>query len=122
MIPPSSPNGQLARRTASKLRFEALNTFIDHGLAEAGLTPGTALVWLTLFRFAKPDGTATISIDRIAECTRLNRRTVLRSLMTLKKRKMVKALVRGGVNRGASKYAIRAYPAQPKNRQPIKNF
>lgn len=103
------------RKAAARLRFQSLNTFIDAGLAEAELTPAAALVWLVLFRFVDArTGLATVSTDRIAECTGLNRKTVTRSLSMLKRAKLVKVKAAGGINRGPSSYAIRSTPPAAK--------
>jgi hypothetical protein len=54
------------RRRTSARRFELYNTFWDEGTAR-GLTPTAALVWLALYRHARPDRTVRVSLSRLAE-------------------------------------------------------
>jgi hypothetical protein len=105
----SASNGQIKAKPASGLRFVTLNAFVDFGLVGAKLTPAGALVWIVLYRFANPDGTVTVSADRIQACTGLSMKTVFRALKDLKAKGLVKVIARGGINRGASKYRIRPY-------------
>jgi hypothetical protein len=51
---------KIAKRV-SRLRFELLNAFVDSGMV--GLSRAELAVWLILYRDAKRDGTARVSLD-----------------------------------------------------------
>ena len=93
----------------SRLRFEMLNAFVDEGLR--GLAPSEAVVWLILYRDAKPSGLARTAIDDIAQRGGLGRRTVLRALKALEAKRMLRVVRRGGLNRGPSSYRLFPFPA-----------
>ncbi len=109
-------SGATARRKTSKrrsrLRFETLNLFIDEGIGQAGLTAHEALTWMVLYRDTRPNGFATTSVDEIARRAGIGRRTVLRALKRLGRLKMLRIARRGGLNRGASSYAIFPVPME----------
>jgi hypothetical protein len=94
----------------SRLRFEILNAFVDEGIVKAGLTAQEALVWLVLYRDTKPNGFATTSVNDIARRACIGRRTVLRALARLERVRMLRVARRGGLNRGASSYAVFPFP------------
>jgi hypothetical protein len=111
-----SDNGKpTARRTTkrrSRLRFEILNAFIDQGIVTAGLTAHEALVWMVLYRDTRPNGFARTSVDEIARRAGIGRRTVLRAVARLKQLKMLRVVKQGGLNRGASSYAVFPVPME----------
>jgi hypothetical protein len=97
------------RKHRSCLRFETLNAFVDDGMKR--LTPHESAVWLILYRDTKPDGTARTAVDDIARRGAIGRRTVLRSLKTLERLRMLQVVRRGGLNRGPSAYRVFPFPA-----------
>ena len=107
-----SPSGQhgirqsrLKRRTRSE-RFAVLNAFVDFGIADAGLTPAEALVWLVLYRDTKGDGLARTAQADIARRAGLSVRGVKLALRTLKAKGMVQVVRRGQLNVGPSIYRV----------------
>jgi hypothetical protein len=92
------------------MRFETLNTFFDRGTSEAELSPAAGYVWVAIWRHARPDGRAEISVESIVAATRLSRSTVLRGLKELKAKRMLQTKKKGGIGRGASAYALFPYP------------
>jgi len=99
------------KRTAksqSDHRFETLNHFVDHTLAD--LTPAEIRVWIILFRDTKPDGKARASLDDLARRAGVDRRSVSRAIAGLKARHMLKTIKRGGLNAGPSSYIIAPCP------------
>jgi hypothetical protein len=94
------------RRTRSE-RFAVLNTFVDFGIADAGLTPAAALVWLVLFRDTKADGIARTGQADIARRAGLSVRGVKLALKTLKAKEMIQVVRRGQLNTGPSAYRVR---------------
>jgi DNA-binding transcriptional ArsR family regulator len=84
-------------------RFAVLNRFVDFVLAD--LSRGEIAVWLVLYRDTR-DGTARTSYDDIARRAGLNRRNVGRALRRLERRGLVKAVYRGGLGRGMSRYRV----------------
>lgn len=97
-------------RRRSRLRFETLNAFVDRGIVEGALKPSDVAVWLVLYRHARPDGTAEVTIDTICRASGLARRTVLLALKRLKGCRMLRTIRRGGLNRGASRHVVFPYP------------
>jgi DNA-binding transcriptional ArsR family regulator len=88
-------------------RFAVLNAFVDCALAD--LTRAEIAVWFVLFRDTR-DGTARTSYDEIARRAGINRRNVGRALRRLEGRGLVKAVHRGGLRRGVSRYRLRGVP------------
>jgi hypothetical protein len=93
------------RRTRSE-RFATLNTFVDFGISEAGLTPAESLVWLILFRDTKADGTARTAQRDVARRAGLDVRTVRRAVASLASRGMLRRVRRGRLNGGPSVYRV----------------
>ena len=115
MVNTASANGTpTARRKTSKrqsqLRFEALNAFVDGGLAD--LSRAELAVWLCLYRDTKPGGTARASLDDLARRGGMDRQTASRAVGRLERRKMLQAVRRGGLNRGPSAYRVFPYPME----------
>ncbi|HEY2159263.1 MAG TPA: hypothetical protein VGH33_26795 [Isosphaeraceae bacterium] len=105
----SCPRSTPPRKRRSRLRFEALNAFVDEGMRR--LAAHESAVWLILFRDTKPSGLARTSVDDMARRGGIGRRTVRRSLKRLEELRMLKVASRGGLNRGPSAYRIFPFPA-----------
>jgi len=102
-----SPGTPPRRRRGSAPRFELLNAFWDR---TAKALPRTdALVWLALYRHARPDRTACVSFGRLAEMVGVSRRTVMRSIRRLRDRRLLKRVRRGGPDRGSNAYKLLPY-------------
>ena len=97
--------GATKNRKASADRFAVLNNFIDFTLA--GLTRNELAVWLVLYRDSR-DGIARTSQADIARRAGMSDRTVRRSLTKLEAAGLLKAVHRGGLNRGSSSYRVSA--------------
>lgn len=108
--PPSGQHGirqsRLKRRTRSE-RFAVLNAFVDFGIADAGLTPAEALVWLVLYRDTKGDGLARTGQADIARRAGLDVRTVRRAVASLEAKGLLETVRRGRLNVGPSVYRVR---------------
>lgn len=102
--------GRRTTKRRSGLRFETLNAFVDQGLAP--LTRAEVVVWLILFRDTKADGTAVASLVDIARRGGIDPRTASRALGRLSRRKMLRVVSRGGLNRGPSAYSVFPYPME----------
>jgi hypothetical protein len=84
-------------------RFEVLNRFVDFTLAD--LRRNEITVWLILYRDSR-DGIAKTSQADIARRAGVSDRTVRRALTQLESRGLLKAVHRGGLNRGCSSYRV----------------
>jgi hypothetical protein len=99
---------QTDAKKAAAGRFGVLNRFADTG---ARLVDTTAQAcWWILYRETKPDGLATISHQRIAECVGVDRKTVTRALGRLEAARLLTVVRHGGWRRGASTYRVHATP------------
>jgi DNA-binding MarR family transcriptional regulator len=105
--PPPKPARRTPKRV-SALRFQLLNAFVDGGMADLGRAE--LAVWLCLYRDTKRDGTARTSLDDLARRGGMDRRTASRAVGRLERRKMLRVLRRGGLNRGPSVYRVFPYP------------
>ncbi len=102
------PKGKPDRgRAKTGERFAVLNAFVDFALAD--LSRAEIAIWLVLYRDTK-DGTARTSYDDLARRAGLNRRNVGRALRRLERRGLVKAVHRGGLGRGVSRYRVSGLP------------
>ncbi|MEN0109295.1 MAG: helix-turn-helix domain-containing protein [Planctomycetota bacterium] len=107
--PPDGPSRN--RRAAG--RFGVLNRFADHG---ARLTDTTAQAcWWVLYRETKPDGLATVSHQRIAECVGVDRKTVTRALGRLERARLLTVVRHGGWRRGPSTYRVHPTPKRDRS-------
>lgn len=96
--------GMTARRTAAgtrakrakgnRERWALLNTFADTVLADAG--PAAGAVWLVLFRYARPDGTAFASLGKLETMTGIHRRSIQRAVSRLAELGALEKVQRGG--------------------------
>lgn len=105
-----SPAAPTQGRCVRKVKY--FNRFIDEALA--GLPPSAALLWLTLFRFAK-DGIARVSQGKLAERMGVDVKTVRRNLrILLDKKKMIRVVKQGAKGRGCSVYRLGIIPLDPR--------
>jgi CRP-like cAMP-binding protein len=104
-----SVNGPLRttaqKRRGSARRFELLNAFWDEGSVR-NLSRLDALVWLALYRHARPDRTVSISFGQVAGMLGTCRETAYRSIRQLRKAKLLKRVRLGGPNRGSNVYKL----------------
>ena len=96
---PAKPKGQPRRG-----RFRMLNNFTD--VTMRSLTPAQAMVWLVLFRDAKPNGLACTGQTDIACRTGLSLRSVKLGLRRLREMGLVIVVRRGRLNAGPSVYRV----------------
>jgi DNA-binding MarR family transcriptional regulator len=84
-------------------RFAVLNAFVDFSLAS--LPRSDIAVWMVLYRDTK-DGTARTSQTDIARRAGIGRRTAVRAISRLEKRRLLVKVHQGGLNRGTSSYRV----------------
>lgn len=111
---PAPDEGRLTKK------IKALNRFVDEALR--GLDPSTALVWLTLFRYAW-NGVAQVSQSMIAKKMGVGTKTVQRGIEKLVTLKLLKITRHGGNGRGCHKYqlglcALDSRPKKPRLKKP----
>jgi hypothetical protein len=101
-------------RKVSARRFELLNAFWDEGTART-LTRTEAMVWLALYRHARPDRSVCVSHQTLAKMIGSRRETAYRAVCRLKNKRLLKLVRRGGPNAGPNVYRLRPYdPTAPK--------
>jgi len=102
-------------RCVKKVRL--LNRFIDEALA--GLPPTAAVLWLTLFRFAR-GGIAVVGQKTLAARLGVDVKTVKRNLRVLYRAKLVRVRKRAVEGKKVNEYqlGILALPARPKPDRP----
>jgi DNA-binding MarR family transcriptional regulator len=115
MVNTANVNGKpVARPKTSKrqsrLRFEILNAFVDTGMV--GLSRAELAVWIALYRDTGRDGTARASFADLARRGGMDRRTASRAVGRLARRKMLRVIRRGGLNRGPSVYRLFPFPME----------
>jgi hypothetical protein len=96
------------KRTAAGQRFKVVNTFVDFTLRT--LRRNEIAVWLILWRDTR-DGIAQTSQADIARRAGVSRRTVIRVVKQLCRKRLVRIVRAGGMNRGESTY--RVLPLEP---------
>jgi hypothetical protein len=105
-----SPNGPprtaTQRRTAR--RFEVLNAFWDEGTART-LTRTEALVWLALYRHARPDRSVCVSHKTVSDMLGIRRETAYRAIRHLRAKRLLKLVRRGGPDQGPNVYKLLPY-------------
>jgi CRP-like cAMP-binding protein len=101
---------RLRKRSIRSRRFQDFNAFIDFTIAEAGLSPAEALVWLVLFRDTQRDGTCRTGQGDIARRTGMGVRTVRRAIASLKCKGLLSVVNRGRPGSGPSCYRIHPVP------------
>jgi hypothetical protein len=100
------------RRTAG--RFGVLNRFADHG---ARLVDPTAQAcWWVLYRETKPDGLATVSHGRVAECVGVDRKTITRAMARLEAAGLLTVVRHGGWRKGPN--TVRVHPTPKRKGRP----
>jgi hypothetical protein len=105
-----SPAAPTQGRCVRKVKH--FNRFIDDALA--GLPPSAALLWLTLFRYAK-DGIARVSQGKLAERMGVDVKTVRRNLrILLGKNGMIRVVKQGAKGRGCSVYQLGIISLEPR--------
>ena len=87
-------NTHAKRAKVNRERWAMLNAFADTVLADAG--PAAGAVWLVLFRFAKPDGTAFASLGKLETMTGIHRRSIQRAVSRLADLGALEKVQRGG--------------------------
>jgi len=102
--------GRKTSKRASQLRFETLNAFVDSGMAD--LSRSELAVWLILYRDTKRSGSARTSLGDISRRAGFDRRTAIRAVGSLARRRMLQVLRRGGLNRGPSTYRVFPFPME----------
>ncbi|HVA46159.1 MAG TPA: transcriptional regulator [Pirellulales bacterium] len=85
-------------------RFAILNAFIDFTMGD--LDRAEMAVWFALYRDTKPDGLARTSQADLARRAGTTDRTVRRAIASLERRRLLKIVHRGGLQKGASTYRI----------------
>jgi predicted transcriptional regulator len=100
----SKAKGKPARRKTGD-RFAVLNAFVDFTMQE--LSRAEALVWFTLFRDTKPNGTAQTSQADLARRIGADPSTVKRAVAALVKAGLLAVVYRGSLRRGPSAYRVR---------------
>jgi DNA-binding IclR family transcriptional regulator len=81
-----------------------LNAFLDFTAKD--LSRAELLVWLTLFRDSR-DGVARTGQADIGKRCGINRKTVYLTLLSLRKRGLLRIVCRGSLKRGVSTYRLR---------------
>ena len=102
------PRTAAQRRRVSARRFELVNAFWDEGTARS-LFRTDALIWLALWRHARPDRTVCLSFGKVAAMVGTNRVTANRSIRRLRRAKLLKLVWHGGPDRGANVYKLIPY-------------
>ena len=96
-------------RAASKQRAQidrwaTLNAFVDGAMSQC--TAAEVRVWLVLYREVKPGGLARIGMGQISRVAGIERRSVVRALEVLKRRKFVEVVTRGTINGMPNAYRL----------------
>lgn len=102
--------GETGRRKTAD-RFTVLNAFVDAGMA--GLSRVELGTWLVLYRDSR-DGTACTSMEGIAGRVGCCKRAVVKAIARLRRRGLLVRVVKGGINRGPSRYRVLPMPKPPK--------
>jgi len=89
-------------------RFAVLNMFADEGARLVNTTAQAC--WWVLYRETKPDGIASVTHARIAECVGVSRLTVGRALRRLEEVRLMTVVRRGGLRTGAPSYRVHGTP------------
>ncbi len=101
--------------SAVRRRFALFNAFVD--LAAGHCTRAELLCWLTLYRHAGPDGTATASVGDLARRGRCDQSTIRRAVKRLLAAGLLQRLKRGSLAGGPSTYRL-LYPGDKGNDGP----
>jgi len=88
-----------------KLRWTALNHFVDHVLVI--LPKGTgAAAWLVLYRHANRQNLVVMGAGRLADLLGVDRRTAQRAVADLLAAGAIKVARKGGMRAGANTYQL----------------
>ena len=85
-------------------RWATLNAFVDGTMSQC--TAAEVRVWLVLYREVKPGGLARIGMGQISRVAGIERRSVVRALEVLKRRKFVEVVTRGTINGMPNAYRL----------------
>jgi hypothetical protein len=85
----------------SKLRFEAINGFVDYGARDAELSLPAMVTWFILWRHTR-DGRVSVGVSVVMEATKMSRSSVNRSLAELTRKGFLKPVRKGGLGHGVS--------------------
>ncbi len=99
----TDPKARSRGRTAR--RFGVLNAFVDVTLRQVDST--AAVVWLILFRDAKPNGLVRTSQADLARRAGLSVSTIYRAVCRLRGLGLLTVVRKGRLNVGASTYRLR---------------
>ncbi len=100
---------KFSRKDAIRCRFNTINTVCLAVFNDMGITPSSRLVWLILWRNARPNGKVRISYNRIADESGLSRRRCITLVKELIDRELVKLLQKGRVPDRTNQYVIKTY-------------
>jgi hypothetical protein len=89
-------------------RFELFNAFWDMGTVKS-LTRTEAMVWLALWRHARPDRTVQLSFRKVAEMVGTRRDTAYKTIRALRKKRLLVLSWHGGAGRGPNVYKLLPY-------------
>ena len=100
------PGGKPGKRAgAVKRRFTLLNTIADEALPTLK-GRGEVAAWLVLFRHAKPNGIAVVSVADLARRIGATESTAKRALCRLREVGLVERIKRGSLASGASVWRL----------------
>jgi CRP-like cAMP-binding protein len=98
---------QKTTRGASARRFVLFNAFVDQTMTS--LSHMDALIWVVLYRHARPDRSVCVSAGRLAEMAGARRETIVRSLRRLRDEGLITRIRRGGQDGTPTTYKIQPY-------------
>ena len=101
---------KMTKNEAIRCRFNTINTVCLSIFNDKHIRPTARLVWLILWRNARPDGKVRLSYNRIAEETGLSRRHCVTLVDKLIEQGLLKLLKKGRMPDRANLYAIKIYP------------
>jgi hypothetical protein len=93
----------------SRLRFEVLNLFIDHGARDANLSLAAFATWVILYRHTRND-LVSIPVSTIMTSTGLCKSAVQRALAELTKKNMLRNVRKGGLGHGTTQRELAPRP------------
>jgi hypothetical protein len=114
----SDANQEQPERHSTLEKVRQLNRFIDG--AAKGLDPISAMVWITLFRFAR-GGIAWASQQTIAERLGLDVKTVRRHIKVLKKQNLLRVVEKGSRGGRCNTYQLGILELEPAPKRPSRS-
>jgi hypothetical protein len=88
-------------REKSKLRFEAINEFVDRTAYRADLSLAAFSVWVIFWRNVRDDQT-DIGVDVVLKSVKISRSTAMRAIRELTDKGLLLTARKGGIGRGTS--------------------